>query len=89
MSCDRVKKLSRKTKARQRNKPKTCPAGFGTHSQSYMRTRQKCNPEYIPLYLRSAMNNYIVMTNGLILRDRAQEAKNMILTDHDEEIQRT
>ena len=29
------------------------------------------------------------MTNGLILRDRAQEAKNMILTDHDEEIQRT
>ena len=29
------------------------------------------------------------MTNGLVLRDRAQEAKNMILTDHDEEIQRT
>ena len=29
------------------------------------------------------------MTNGLLLRDRAQEAKNMILTDHDEEIQRT
>ena len=29
------------------------------------------------------------MTNGFILRDRAQEAKNMILTDHDEEIQRT
>ena len=29
------------------------------------------------------------MTSGLILRDRAQEAKNMILTDHDEEIQRT
>ena len=24
------------------------------HFQSYMRTRQKCNPEYIPLYLRSA-----------------------------------
>ena len=59
-SCDRVKKLSRKTKTRQRNKPKTCPAGFGTHSQPYMRTRQKCNPEYIPLYLRSSMNNYIV-----------------------------
>ena len=30
-----------------------------------------------------------LMTNGLLLRDRAQEAKNMILTDHDEEIQRT
>ena len=29
------------------------------------------------------------MTKGLILRDRAQEAKNMILADHDEEIQRT
>ena len=29
------------------------------------------------------------MTSGLILRDRAREAKNMILTDHDEEIQRT
>ena len=29
------------------------------------------------------------MTNGLLLRDWAQEAKNMILTDHDEEIQRT
>ena len=33
---------------------KTCPAGFKKHFQSYMRTRQKCNPEYIPLYLRSA-----------------------------------
>ena len=36
------------------NGTKTCPAGFGKHFQSYMRTRQKCNPEYIPLYLRSA-----------------------------------
>ena len=36
------------------NTMKTCPAGFKKHFQSYMRTRQKCNPEYIPLYLRSA-----------------------------------
>ena len=27
------------------------------HFQSYMRTRQKCNPEYIPLYLRSETNS--------------------------------
>ena len=42
------------------NGTKTCPAGFEKHFQSYMSTRQKCNPEYIPLYLRSSMNNYIV-----------------------------
>ena len=35
------------------------------------------------------MNNAMFVTNGLILRGRAREAKNMILTDHDEEIQRT
>ena len=29
------------------------------------------------------------MTIGLILRGRAREAKDMIFTDHDEEIQRT
>ena len=38
-----------------------------SHSQPYMRTRQKCNPEYIPLYLRSAYDQ------RSCLMDRANE----------------
>ena len=53
-SCDRLRKLSRKTKTRRQTQWRPALQASKKHFQSYMRTRQKCNPEYIPLYLRSA-----------------------------------